>query len=33
LRTQRSALLLATKLNNVVSVFALRRVRDHASCP
>jgi hypothetical protein len=33
LRTQRSALLLATKLNNVVSVFAVRRVRDHASCP
>ena len=33
LRTQRSALRLATKLNNVVGVFALRRVRDHASCP
>jgi hypothetical protein len=32
LRTQRSALLLATKLNNVVRVFALQRMHDHASC-
>src|SRR5262249_6082097 len=30
LRTQRNALRLATKLNNDIGVFALRRVRDHA---